>query len=153
MVSLGTSGTSLAEFFVKPLEVPDTDIQIFDSLSAIGQLNWYNPIAPPLPRLKSRLWLGYHIGDYSAVSYANTVSGYKNEVFEGDPEKEAIDGFVTIDLSMMRRSRSGMNIALSILNVLDTPPPLVFWEQSYDGFTHSPKGRRIKMTLTWRPDG
>lgn len=168
VVSLGTSGTSLAKFFVKPLNVPDTDIQIFDSLSAIGQLNWYNPIAPPLPELKSRFWLGYHIGDYSAVSYANLVSGYCNEAF-ADPKKlpdhcergpgvdpriePAINGFVTVDLSMMRRSRSGMNVALSILNVLDSPPPLVFWEQSYDGFTHSPKGRRVKMTVTWRPAG
>ena len=23
-------------------------------------------------------------------------------------------------------------------------------EQSYDGFTHDPKGRRVKMALTWR---
>ena len=167
VVSLGASGTYLAKFFVKPLNVPGEEVVIFDSLSAIGQLNWYNPIAPPLPELKSRFWLGYHIGDYSAVSYANLVSGYCNEVFadrnklpdcqrdpDVDPRVEpAIDGTVTIDLSVMRRSRSGLDMALSILNVLDSPPPLVFWEQSYDGFTHSPKGRRIKMTLTWRPEG
>jgi len=156
VVSLGTSGTYLEEFSVRALHVPGTGIEIFDSLSAIGQLNWSNPIAPPLPRLKSRFTVGYHIGDYSAVSYANMVSGYKNEVFEDDdhdPDREPVDGFVTIDLSMMRRSRSAVDVAVSILNVLDSPPPLVFWEQSYDGFTHSPKGRRIKMTLTWRPEG
>ena len=152
VISLGTSGTYLEEFFVKPLDVPGSDVVIFDSLSAIGQLNWYNPIAPPLPRMKSRFSLGYHIGDYSAVGYWNMVSGYKNEVFKDDP-KEEIGGSVTFDLSMMRRSPSGMDIAVSILNVLDSPPPLVYWEQSYDGFTHSPKGQRIKMTLTWRPEG
>ena len=29
-------------------------------------------------------------------------------------------------------------------------PPWANVEQSYDGFTHDPKGRRVKMALTWR---
>ena len=39
------------------------------------------------------------------------------------------------------------DIVLSALDIPDIDPPLVYWEQAYDGFTHSPKARRIKLSL------
>ncbi len=35
-------------------------------------------------------------------------------------------------------------------NLLDTRPPLVNVEQAYDGFTHDPKGRQLKLAVTYK---
>ncbi len=150
VVSLGADATYIREYFVKALDL--NGAEVFGAQDAVGKLNWNNPIAPPLPRLKSRVSAGYHVGDYSFVNYVNFVSGYTNEVFP-DTEFEDIDRFVTWDLNLLRRTSRTMDIALSVLNLLDTDPPLVNWEQSYDAHTHSPKGRRLKLSVTYRPGG
>ena len=147
IVSLGMDGTFTRRFFVRALDL--NDVEVFPAQDAAGKLNWNNPIAPPLPQWKSRFSAGYHFGDYSVVNYVNAVSGYANEVFP-DTEFAEIDRFVTWDLSVLRRASRRTDLALSAINLLDAAPPLVNWEQSYDGFTHSPKGRRVKLSITYR---
>lgn len=148
IVSMSMDGTYIRDYFVKAIDV--NGVEVFSAQDAAGKLNWNNSIAPPLPRWKSRTSLGYHIGDYSFVNYINTVSSYENEAFP-DSEFARIDRFVTWDASLLRRTSRTTDVALSFINLLDTPPPLVNWEQSYDGFTHSPKGRRLKLAVTYRP--
>ena len=150
VVTMGLDGTYTQEFVVRALDLDGTEV--LGEHDAVGKLNWANPIAPPLPRWKSSLSGGYHVGDYSAVSYVNAVSGYINEAFEGT-EFEDIDQFVTWDISLLRRTSGNLDVGLSVLNVLDAAPPPVRWEASYDGFTHSPKGRRIKASVTYRLGG
>ena len=43
-----------------------------------------------------------------------------------------------------------MDLTLYALNLTGQIPPWANVEQSYDGFTQDPKGRRVKMALTWR---
>ncbi len=148
VVSFGLDATWIRKFFVRALDL--NDAEVFPEHDAAGKLNWGNPIAPPLPQWKTNLSAGFHQGDYSAVSYLNTISGYTNEAFAGTRFEE-IDRFATVDLSLLRRASDQLDIGLSVLNLLDRDPPLVRWEQSYDGFTHSPKGMRIKLQATWRP--
>ena len=150
IVSLGLDGTHTMDFFVRALEVAGTEV--FAEHDAAGKLNWGNPIAPPLPQWKTSLSAGYHFGDYSLVNHLHTVAGYTNELFV-DTEFEDIDRFVTWDLNVLRRASSKLDIGLYVMNALDADPPHVRWEQSYDGYTHSPKGRRIKMSVTYRPGG
>lgn len=150
VVSLDVDGTFVREFVVRALDVDGTEV--LAEHDATGKLNWGNPIAPPLPRWKSSFSAGYHVGDYSAVNSFNLVSGYTNEAF-ADTEFEDIDRFVTWDLSLLRRTSEHLDMGLHVMNVLDSDPPLVRWETSYDGFTHSPKGRRIKLSLTYRTGG
>ncbi len=148
IVSFGVDGTFTREYFVRSLDLNGTEV--FPEHEAAGKLNWGNPIAPPLPQWKTSFSAGYHVGDYSAVSYLNTVSGYTNEAFAGT-QFEDIDRFATLDFSLLRRTSEQLDMGLSVLNALGSAPPLVRWEQSYDGFTHSPKGRRIKLQVTYRP--
>ena len=62
-----------------------------------------------------------------------------------------IDPFLTWDASFLWRfPGSGIDIRLYALNLTGTLPPWVNIEQSYDGFTHDPKGRRFKVALTYR---
>ena len=150
IVSLGLDGTHTSEFFVRALEVGGTEV--FAEHDAAGKLNWGNPIAPPLPQWKSSLSAGYHFGDYSLVNHLHMVAGYTNELFVGT-DFEDIDQFVTWDLNLLRRASGNLDVGLYVMNALDADPPHVRWEQSYDGFTHSPKGRRIKMSVTYRLGG
>ncbi len=150
VVSLGLDGTYTRQFIVKALDLGGTEV--LAEHNAVGKLNWGNPIAPPLPQWKASLSAGYHIGDYSAVSYVNAVSSYINEAFEGT-EFENIDRFLTWDINLLRRTSGNLDVGMSVLNVLDSDPPPVRWEAAYDGFTHSPKGRRIKVSVTYRPGG
>ena len=157
VVSLGMDGTYTRSYDVRELSVssptsPNLSVRLLDAQSAVGKLNWGSPIAPPLPRWKMRFSLGVHQGDYSLVNYLNTVSSYVNDSFEGT-QYETVDGWRTWDLSLLRRSTGNLDVALSAMNLLDADPPFVAWEQNYDGFTHSARGRRIKLSATWRAGG
>ena len=57
---------------------------------------------------------------------------------------------MTLDTTALWRPSRGLGISLSLLNLTDVAPPFVKWEQSFDGFTHSAKGRRIKLSATYR---
>ena len=147
IVSLELDGTYAREFTVRALDVDG--VEVLGAHDAAGKLNWANPIAPPLPQWKSSFSAGYHMGDYSVVNHLNAVSGYTNEAFVGT-RYEDIDRWVTWDVSLLRRASGKLDMGLSVLNALNADPPQVRWEASYDGFTHSPKGRRIKLSLTYR---
>ena len=154
VVSMGMDGTYTRTYDVKELRATSGNFSadLLSAQSAVGQLNWGSPIAPPLPRWKMRFSAGVHLGDYSLVNYLNTVSSYVNGAFAGT-EHETVDRWMTWDLSLLRRSRGNFDVALSAVNLLDADPPFVAWEQNYDGFTHSARGRRVKLSATWRPQG
>ena len=157
VVSLGMDGTYTRSYDVKALSVsspdsPGSSVELLSAQSAVGKLNWGSPVAPPLPRWKMRFSLGVHQGDYSLVNYLNSVSSYENDAFVGT-QYERVDRWMTWDLSVLRRTRGNFDVSLSALNLLDADPPFVAWEQNYDGFTHSARGRRIKMSVTWKAGG
>ena len=147
VVSLGTDGTYTQEYRVKALQV--NGVELFPEQSAAGFLNWFNPVAPPLPQWKMRFSAGVHRGDYSLVNWITSVSSYTNEEFIGT-QYETIPRVVTWDLSLLRRASRGFDVALTAANLLDTPAPFVAWEHGFDAFTHSARGRRIKLSATWK---
>lgn len=158
IVSVGMDGTYTQSYDVKALLIglqaeALLQTEAYAAQSAVGKLNWGSPTAPPLPRWKMRFSAGAHRGDYSWVNHFNTVSSYTNDAFVGNPQYEQIDRWITWDMSVLRRATEGFDVALSVTNVLDADPPFVAWEQSYDAFTHSSRGRRIKLSATWKQGG
>ncbi len=158
VVSLGMDGTYTQTYDIKTLslsgegELSRVSVDAYPEQDGVGKLNWGSPTAPPLPRWKLRFSAGAHRGDYSWVNHFNTVSSYTNDAFVGT-RYETIDGWITWDMSVLRRATQGFDVALSVTNVLDADPPFVAWEQSYDAFTHSSRGRRIKLSATWKRGG
>ena len=150
VVSLGTDGTWTREYRVKALHV--NDAELYGEQAAAGRLNWFNPVAPPLPQWKLRLSAGLHRGDYSLVNWINVVSSYTNEEFVGT-RYETIPRVATWDLSLLRRAGRGLDVALTAANLLDAPAPFVAWEHAFDAFTHSARGRRVKLSATWKAGG
>ncbi len=152
-LSASLDASYILEYETKALMLGDLVLQ--DGDDAAGYLNFGNPIATSLPKLKGRASAGYHWSAYGLVSYLNYISSYEDRG-SLDSGNEAIsdlfgtiDSFVTLDVTFLWNGPRGIDIALSGMNLLDTRPPLVNIEQAYDGFTHDPKGRRLKLAVTW----
>ncbi len=156
-VSLGLDATYTLEYRTKALMFGDLVLQ--DEADAAGYLNFGNPIATSLPRLKGQVSAGYHWGTYRLVSFLNYISSYEDRgsMNSGNDAVEelfgTIDSFTTWDVSFLWDLSEGVHIALSGMNLLDTKAPLVNIEQAYDGFTHDPKGRRLKLAVSYKFGG
>ena len=160
--SLNLDATYTLEYRTKALMLGNLVLQ--EGADAAGYLNFGNPIATSLPRLKGQVSAGYYWEAYRLVSFLNYISSYedrgsmdrKGEDKIDDKIEEifgTIDSFVTWDVSLLWDLSGGINIALSGMNLLDTMPPLVNIEQAYDGFTHDPKGRRVKLAVSYNFGG
>ena len=147
ILNAGLEATYTNKYSIEAVSVGGVDLA--PDTEGAGRLNKYNPIAPPLPSLKGRLFGSYGWSDYSVVGYLNYISSYTDHD-EADTEFEDVGSFTTLDATALWRPSRGMGISLSLLNLMDATPPYVKWEQSFDGFTHSAKGRRIKLSATYR---
>ena len=147
ILNAGLEATYTNKYSIEAVSVGGVDLA--PDTEGAGRLNKYNPIAPPLPSLKGRLFGSYGWSDYSVVGYLNYISSYTDHD-EADTDYEDIGSFATLDVTALWRPSRGMGLSLSLLNLMDAAPPYVKWEQSFDGFTHSAKGRRIKLGATYR---
>ena len=153
-ITASLDGSYILEYETKALMLGDLVLQ--EAADAAGYLNFGNPIATSLPKLKARVSGGYHWKTYRLVSFLNYISSYEDRgsmASDNAAIKDlfgTIDPFVTLDVSFLWSLSQGVNMVLSGMNLLDTRPPLVNIEQAYDGFTHDPKGRRVKLAVTWQ---
>ena len=132
------------------------NLVLLEDADAAGYLNFGNPIATSLPKFKGRISGSYYWQDYSLATYLNYISSYEDRGSMGSDNSKiksifgTIESYVTWDMTFLWNMPNGLNVALSGMNLLDAMPPLVNIEQAYDGFTHDPKGRRLKLAVTWR---
>ena len=155
-LSLSWNATYTLEYRTKALMLDNLVLQ--EAADAAGYLNFGNPIATSLPRMKGQLSAGYYWQAYSLVSYLNYISSYEDRGSQGSAveaikELGTIDSFITWDVSFLWNLSPGVDLALSGVNLLGTRPPLVNIEQGYDGFTHDPKGRQLKLAVSYRLGG
>ena len=146
--SVGLDGTYTLEYRTKALMLGDLELQ--PETEAAGYLNYGNPIATSLPKLKGRISAAYNWNTYSLISYLNYISSYEDAGSSVAPD---IDSFLTCDVNFLWRVSSQFNIALSALNIADAEPPFADVELMYDGFTHDPKGRRVKLAVSYKFGG
>ena len=155
--SLNLDATYTLEYRTKALMLGNLVLQ--EGADAAGYLNFGNPIATSLPKLKGQVSAGYYWEAYRLVSFLNYISSYEDRGSMNSDnaaikdEFGTIEPFVTWDVSLLWSLSEGVNIALSGMNLLDTMPPLVNIEQAYDGFTHDPKGRRVKLAVSYNFGG
>ena len=147
IVNAGLQATYTNKYSIQALHVEG--VELMPDTEGAGGLNKYNPIAPPLPSLKGRLFGSYSWSDYNVAGYLNYISSYTDHD-EAGTEYEDIGSFVTLDATAQWSPSRGIGISLSLLNLTGLEPPFVKWEQSFDGFTHSAKGQRIKLAATYR---
>ncbi len=146
-VTWRVDGTHVNTYSVKALYAFD-EVLVAEEEGA-GFLNQPSPIAPPIPQLKMRTSASLDREPYRFVTYLNYVGSYEDQTEAGSQYGE-IDSYVTLDVNFnWTLEEWRMNLNFGILNLLDTDPPLVNWEQGYDGFTHDPKGRRLKAVVSY----
>ena len=151
-LSASWDSTYTVGYDTKELLLGGTGFILNPAGSHAGHLNFAHPIAVPLPRWKSRWSASYAWNVYTLASYVSYISGYEDR--GANTTAPRIDPFLTWDVSFLWRfPGSGMDLTLYALNLTGQIPPWANVEQSYDGFTHDPKGRRVKMALTWRFGG
>ncbi len=136
----------------KELLLEGSDLTLYSERESAGYLNFAHPIAVPLPRWKSRWSASYDWSRYSFANYVSYLSAYEDR--GAGTTAPRIDPFLTWDMSLLWRfPGSGMDLILYGMNLTGQIPPWANVEQSYDGFTHDPKGRRFKAAVTWRFGG
>ena len=151
-ISASWDTTYTVEYDTKELLLEGTDLTLYAERETAGYLNFAHPIAVPLPRWKSRWSATYGWDDYTLATYVNYISAYEDR--GADTTAPFIDPFLTWDASFLWRfPASGIDVTLYGMNLTGELPPWANIEQSYDGFTHDPKGRRFKVALTYRFGG
>ena len=89
------------------------------------------------------------LGGYSLVQHLNYISSYEDQREAADSDFRTIDPFFTWDLNLLCNLSGGIGLTFSALNLTDADPPLVNREHAHDGLTHSSKGRRFKLAVTY----
>lgn len=145
-MSFGIDGTYTHKYDVLALTRGGVELQA--ATSGAGLLNRNNPIAWPLPQWKWTASVGFHTERLSAIGAFYYISSY-DDPDSADENHRVIDSFGTLDATLMMKVTDQIDGFVTGFNLLGTPPPLVNWETSYDGFTHDPKGRRIKVGVTY----
>ncbi len=154
LFTAGLEGTYTLAYETKALMLGGLVLQ--EEADAAGYLNFGNPIATSLPKFKGRISSSYYWQGYSLATYLNYISSYEDRGSMASDNSKiksifgTIESYVTWDMTFLWNMPNGLNVALSGMNLLDTMPPLVNIEQAYDGFTHDPKGRRIKLAVTYQ---
>ena len=74
--SVGLDGTYTLEYRTKALMLGELELQ--PETEAAGYLNYGNPIATSLPKLKGRISAAYNWSTYSLISYLNYISSYED---------------------------------------------------------------------------
>ena len=140
-------GSYTLDYTVDALDYNGVELQA--SEQAAGYYNRTNPLAPPLPRLRSNAILNYLFGNFTLTGVGRYISGYEDR--ETVPDYENIDAWITFDATAQYRvPNTEMVVTLSGLNLAGSYPPLVNHELAYDALTHNPKGRRFKLDLSFQ---
>ena len=151
---VGAGGTYTLRYDIRALVLDGIPIQ--GPVAAAGRLNFGSPLVVPIPDWKAQALLSYDWRDYSANVHVNHVSAYldagSHDGYGGVPvESFDIDGFTTLDAGFAWRLPAlGLTAAFHLLNLTDRAPPFANVEHAYDGMTHNPKGRRLKLVLRYR---
>ncbi|MGH1469719.1 MAG: TonB-dependent receptor plug domain-containing protein [Cellvibrionaceae bacterium] len=106
----------------------------------------------PLPELKGNLFAKYRSGIHSASLIARYVSGY-DDANAPIPALDTIDAHLTWDLNYnLSLMDDALRVSFSVFNIADEDPPQAATDLNYDGFTHSPFGRMIKLGAVYHFD-
>ena len=158
---VGLQAAYLAEYEVEVQNRTDAGITIFD---AVGEYNYDNPVARPLPEWKANATLNWSLDQHRAFFILKYVDGVNHNFTNGaaffaataglahGPEFEAdfldssIDSWVTADLNYTYsfgevKFVNDASVTIGVQNLTNEEPPFVPVITGYDGTLHDPRGR------------
>ncbi|MFT4631027.1 MAG: outer membrane receptor protein involved in Fe transport [Candidatus Azotimanducaceae bacterium] len=114
-----------------------------------GQLNEPTPLLP-MPGMQGNLFAKWRTEGHR-VNYAmRYITSYEDSI-PGIPSLANIDSQLTHDIHYVNNMFDQWTLSLSMINMTDEDPPLVSNDLGYDGFTHNPFGRMIKLGVVFTP--
>ena len=151
--SWGADATYALAYEVDAMEF--NGLELVSGLDALGYLN--DPVdgtVPPLPKLKFNVFAAWRWRDAHLAVHLNRVSSYDDRAREAGDRFAKIAAYRTLDLTLAwRPHQHPWALSLAVLNATDEMPPLVGSDHFFDGATHDPKGRRLKIGIEYRLGG
>ena len=106
---------------------------------------------PPAPRWKGRVFGGIERDSFRLSGYFNHVTSYRDRERVTGTRYAEIGAFSTLDLILLWQPPGrALSVTFSALNLTDEDPPLIGSDHFFDGMTHNPKRRRLKLALRYR---
>ena len=147
-LTIGSEGTQTLEFESDDF-VSLEGITLSAGGDFVGDLNDGTPFTPK-PELKANFYAKWGNDEHRVTYNALFVDEY-DDVSATDPRFATVDDHLTHDIHYINNMFEDWTLSLSIVNVADEDPPEVFEELAYDGYTHNPFGRMIKLGVVFTP--
>jgi outer membrane receptor protein involved in Fe transport len=140
------------------LEFESADFRTRDGLflapggDLVGRLNENTPLFP-MPGMQGNLSAKWR-SDGHRINYAmRYVTSYEDsDAPAALPNLANIDSQLTHDVHYINNMFDQWTLSVSMINMTDEDPPLVSNDLSYDGYTHNPFGRMIKLGVVFTPE-
>ena len=145
----GIDATYILKYDVDPLQF--NGAELISALDAVGYLN--DPVdgtVPPLPKLKTGASATLRQRDFRFTCRLDHVASYEDRAREAGLRFADIDAYRTVDFTVSwHPADRRFAVSLSALNIGDQAPPLIASDHFFDGTTHDPKGRRLKLGIRY----
>jgi len=115
-----------------------------------GQLNDTNPTLPK-PELQAGLFAKWGNESHRLNYNMRYVSAYDDSA-PSIPSLDEVDSHITHDVHYINNMVEDWTFSLSVVNLSDEDPPQASTDLNYDGYTHNPFGRMIKLGVVFTPE-
>ncbi len=140
-VSVQAGKTAAVELRLKPAAI------LLEETAVTGTAFVESPInAPYAVAVASRKALEEQ-GSPQPVDFFKNLGASHGVIGEAN---STIDPFLTWDLNFLWNLSGKIGLTFSALNLTGAEPPLVNREHAHDGLTHSSKGRRFKLAVSFQ---
>ena len=148
-LTVGAEGTYVLEYTSDDF-TSIAGTKLADGGDFVGKLNDGEPTLPK-PELQAQAFAKWGNSDHRLNYALRYVSSY-DDVRPALPSMAVIDSQMTHDLHYINNMIENVTLSLSIVNFTDEDPPLASTDLSYDGYTHNPFGRMIKVGFVYTPE-
>ncbi|WP_084420435.1 TonB-dependent receptor domain-containing protein [Henriciella litoralis] len=151
-LTIGADSTYVIEYDVDPYFVEGVPIGGGDYA---GQFNRSN-FTRSMPQFKANAFVNYSLGAHNVRGVVRYINSYDDErpaadrggVYGSIDSQTTLDGYYTYSSDSL-----GLDLGLSVVNIMDEDPPAAAFDLNYDPYTHNPFGRTFKISVTKRFGG
>lgn len=147
-LTLGFNATQIIEYESDDFVTKD-GVTLASGGDFTGKLNVGTPFLPQ-PELKGTFYAKWGNEKHRVTYNAVYTDSYTDDTVP-NTKLESIDSQVSHDLHYVNNMVDDFVLSLSVINVTDEDPPQTATDLNYDGYTHNPFGRMIKMGVTYTP--
>ena len=148
-LTIGAEGTYVLEFESDDfVSINSTALSTGGDFA--GRLNDTSPTLPK-PELQAQL-LAKWGNESHRLNYAMRYVSAYDDTAPSLPSLDEVDSHITHDVHYINNMVDDWTFSLSLVNLSDEDPPQASTDLNYDGYTHNPFGRMIKLGVVFTPE-